>query len=99
MHILSKCIFIPSLSFGEKKLVLSSLFLKNHVFSHQKLKEAPTTNVNQTLQAIEFSLKESLRELWDGKLGAKGLWLYSYWVIRLYHLLGYIDYIGYMTYG
>jgi hypothetical protein len=91
--------FIPSLSFGEKKLELPSLFLKTMSSVTRNQKKPLTQNVfDQTLQAIGFSLKENLRELWGCKLGAKGLWLYSYWVIGLYHLLGYIDYIGYMTY-
>jgi hypothetical protein len=62
--------FYPITFFWGKKIGIVFSFSQNRVFSHQKPKEPPTTNVfDQTLQAIEFPLKESLRELWDGKLG------------------------------
>jgi hypothetical protein len=62
--------FYPITFFWGKKIGIVFSFSQNRVVSHQKPKEAPTTNVfDQTLQAIEFPLKESLRELWDGKLG------------------------------
>ncbi len=100
LRIFDQNAFYPITFFWRKKFGIAFSFSQNHVFGHQKPKEAPNTNVfDQTPQAIGFSLKESLRELWGCKLGAKGPWLYSYWVIGLYHLLGYIDYIGYMTYG